>query len=119
MVSLLENLTGPQNKTVKLQNFTIKTNTVADCYVLSIKNNIFQVKNIVNIKSTNKIALIGKVFQRQKPFYDTPISSTVFNVYEVDCLSKHLTFLFLDEIKKKNAFRERWHTNSCAYNSFS
>lgn len=51
---LLEELIGSQYKSLYLENFTIKTNNIADCYVMCKNNNIFQVKNIVNVNDMDK-----------------------------------------------------------------
>jgi len=98
---LLEDLTGSQYKTLYLDNFTIKTNNIADCYVLCKNNNIYQVKNIVNVDDMDKIVILGNIFLSKKPFYETPINSNIFNIYEVDNLSDELTLINLDEIKRK------------------
>lgn len=81
---LLEDLTGSQYKSLYLDNFTLKTNNIADCYVLCKNSNIYQVKNIVNVNDMNKIGILGNVFLSKKPFYKTPINSNIFNIYEVD-----------------------------------
>jgi len=80
----------------------IKTNNIADCYVLYKSNNIYQVKNIVKINDMDKIIILCNIFLSKKPFYETPINSNIFNIYEVNNLSDELTLINLDEIKRKN-----------------
>lgn len=49
----------------------------------------------------NKIVILGNIFLSKKSFYETPINSNIFNIYEVDNLSDELTLINLDEIKIK------------------
>jgi len=58
--------------------------------------------NIVTLHSTNNdIIIVGKEFETKKAFYDSPISSTVLNIYEVDYLSSSYSYWSFDNIKNK------------------
>jgi len=98
---LLENLTGPQYSTVHLKGMVIKTTKAADCYVLTNSNDIVKVINIAHIKNINIAVLMGKTFLSKKPYYEQPINSEVFNIYEVDNLSEEMGIVHFEELKKK------------------
>jgi len=98
---ILEHLTGSQYKTIYLKYFTIKTHNNAHNFLVSKNHKIFQVKNIVEVDNTNKIALVGHKFLSKNSYYEQHIDSYIFNIYKVDCLSSQITVIFLEEIKKK------------------
>lgn len=98
---LLTNLIGPQYSTVHLKDMIIKTTKAADCYVLTIRNDVVKVINVAHVKDINIAVLIGKTFLSKKPYYEQPINSEVFNIYEVDNLSEHMCIIHFEELKKK------------------
>lgn len=67
---LLTNLIGPQYSTVHLKDMVIKTTKAADCYVLTISNDVVKVINIAHLKDINIAVLIGKKFLSKKPYYE-------------------------------------------------
>jgi len=95
----------------------------ADCYVLTIINDVVKVINIAHIKDTKILVLIGKIFLLKKPYYEQSINSEVFNIYEVDNLSEHLCIIHFEELKKKVMLVDKldnkkiaipvMHTNHC------
>lgn len=44
---------------------------------------------------------MGKTFLSKKPYYEQPINSEVFNIYEVDNLSEEMCIVHLEDLKKK------------------
>lgn len=98
---LLDNLTEPQYKIVLLQNTTIKTRSIADRFILTKDNNVMEVLNIAYTNTTNEAVLVGKVFLTKLPFYEKPLSSTIFDIYIVDNLSSELSWTPLKNLKKK------------------
>lgn len=98
---LLDNLTEPQYKIVLLQNTTIKTRSIADRFILTKDNNVMEVLNIAYTNTTNEAVLVGKVFLTKLPFYEKPLSSTIFDIYIVDNLSAELSWTPIKNFKKK------------------
>jgi len=99
---LLQNINGLQYKKLYLKNITIKVDKIADSFFLTKTFDVVKVYNIVTLNSTyNDIIIVGKVFETKRAFYESPISSTVFNIYEVDDLSYSYLYWSFDNIKNK------------------
>jgi len=90
---LLNHLTEPQYKTVHVQNTLLKTSSIADRFILTKDDNIMEILNIAHTKITNEVVLVGKVFLIKQPFYEKPLSSTIFDIYIVDNLSTELSWI--------------------------
>lgn len=98
---LLENIEGSQYKKLYLKNIKIKVGSKVDCFILNKMNDIIKVENIVSLHETNKIIIIGKVFETKKAIYDQTIPSTFLNIYEVNNLSQNNEYWSYDSIKTK------------------
>lgn len=98
---LVENIVGTQYKKLYFKNIKIKVGSKADCYIINKSNEIIKVENIVNLHETNKIIIIGKMFETKKAFYDNPTTSTFLNIYEVNNLSENYKCWTCDWIKTK------------------
>lgn len=98
---LLQNINGLQYKKLYLKNITMKVDKIADSFFLTKTFDVVKVYNIVTLNSTYNDIIFGKVFETKRAFYDSPISSTVFNIYEVDDLPSSYLYWSFDNIKNK------------------
>lgn len=70
--------------------------------------------------------MIGNTFLSKKPYYEQPINSEIFNIYEVDKLSEYKRIIHFEELQKKKKKKimlvDNWtkkittpiiHTNHC------
>jgi len=62
MGPLTSNTTDPQYKVLSLDNFSVKINNDADCYILTNENTIIKVLNIAHLKCSKNTIIIGKPF---------------------------------------------------------
>jgi len=100
--SLLQNMNGLQYKKLYLSNITIKIDKTVDSFFLTKTFDVVKAYNIVTLHGTNNdIIIIGKEFKTKKALYDSPISSMVFNIYEINDLSSSDLYWSFDNIKNK------------------
>lgn len=97
---LTPNFTGQQFKQIFFNNIIIKVDVESDRFIMAYSKVIVKCINIVQ-NEHGEIAFIGYLFNKQLPFYDTPIYSSLFDIYIVRDLSKTLSYRILLNIQKK------------------
>jgi len=97
---LTSNCTGQQYKRLLFNNILIKVDIRADSFIMTNSKLIVKCVNIIQ-NSLGEIKLIGYSFNKQKPFYNTPIDSSVFDIYIVEDINKTLNCWKLTDIYKK------------------
>ncbi|KAF0751214.1 Uncharacterized protein FWK35_00016045 [Aphis craccivora] len=97
---LASNCTGQQYKRLLFNNIFIKVDIRADSFIMTNSKLIVKCVNIIQ-NSLGEIKLIGYSFNKQKPFYNTPIDSSVFDIYIVEDINKTLNCWKLTDIYKK------------------
>lgn len=86
----------------KWSNFTIHIKRLADRFILTNKEEIVKVVNIVQLaKPNNKIIIVGYKFLNKVDFYNNPINSSQLDIWIVQDLSNVLQYWELTDIKSK------------------
>lgn len=97
---LKPNFNGQQFKRIFFNNIVIKVDIESDRFIMTNSKVIVKCVNIVQ-NERGEIAFIGYLFNKQLPFYNTPICSSAFDIYIVQDLSRTLSYWKLSDIKKK------------------
>lgn len=101
---LVENSNNPQYYQIFFENFTLKTNTDKDSYILTNCGQIIKCVNIAhNIQTLNSKVpvIVGKQFLNMLPAYTKPLCSTILNIYKINNLSCNLKIWNITDIKYK------------------
>lgn len=93
---------GQQFKRLLFNDVFIKVDIEADSFIMTNSKLIVKCVNIVqNGHRPEDICIIGYSFEKQMPFYNTPICSSVFDIYVVENLGRILRCWKFSDIKKK------------------
>jgi len=81
------------------QKFTIRVGSCNDTCLLTVSRDVVVVKNIV--KNQDGIYFVGRCFQEKLPFFENPLNSSAFDIYEVRRLDPSYSHWPLSEISRK------------------
>lgn len=90
-----------QYKVLNFKNTKIKITDEANCYILTMDDDVVKVVNIICQTSKQNIFILGYAFKMKTSFYKKPIESSKLNIFVVDKLSSNLDGWPVEKIKCK------------------